>query len=52
MHPVVCPGFKPGKGRQPLLGRFDSCCFPPIRSRHMQSESSLIDSCYRTFLKK
>lgn len=28
-HPVVRPGFKPGRGCQTLPGRFDSCCFPP-----------------------
>ena len=43
MHPVVYPGFKPGKGRQPLLGRFDSCCFPPF--------SYLNNSYQRTCLK-
>ena len=26
------PGFKPGWGRQPLPGRFDSCCLPPFRA--------------------
>jgi len=25
---VVRPGFKPGGGRQPFPGRFDSCCLP------------------------
>ncbi len=35
-YPVVRPGFKPGRGRQPLPGRFDSCCLPPqgLRSSH------------------
>lgn len=28
-YPVVRPGFKPGWGRQPLPGRFDSGCLPP-----------------------
>src|SRR5690606_2586108 len=28
--PVARPGFKPGWGRQPLPGRFDSYCLPPI----------------------
>jgi len=28
-YPVMRPGFKPGWGRQPLPGRFDSGCFPP-----------------------
>jgi selenide,water dikinase len=28
-HPVVRPGFKPGGGRQPFPGRFDSCYLPP-----------------------
>ena len=28
--PVVRLGFKPRRGRQPLLGRFDSCCLPPF----------------------
>src|ERR1700687_4460213 len=30
-HPVVRPGFKPGGGRQPFPGRFDSCYLPPCR---------------------
>ncbi len=29
-HPVVRPGFKPGWGRQPFPGEFDSHCLPPI----------------------
>src|SRR5277367_5649661 len=29
-HPVVRPGFKPGGGRQPFPGRFDSCYLPPL----------------------
>src|SRR5690606_6939826 len=29
-RPVARPGFKPGWGRQPLPGRFDSCCLPPL----------------------
>jgi len=28
-HPAVRPGFKPGGGRQPFPGRFDSCYLPP-----------------------
>ena len=31
--PVVRPGFKPGEGCQPLLGWFDSSCFPPPKPR-------------------
>lgn len=29
-RPVAWPGFKPGGGRQPFLGEFDSHCLPPI----------------------
>ena len=28
-RPVAWPGFKPGGGRQPFLGEFDSHCLPP-----------------------
>jgi len=30
---VVRPGFKPGGGRQPFPGRFDSCCLPLNRGK-------------------
>ncbi|CAE6889001.1 conserved protein of unknown function [Pseudomonas marincola] len=27
---MAWPGFKPGRGRQPFLGKFDSYCLPPF----------------------
>ena len=30
-YPVVRLGLKPSRGRQPLFGRFDSCCLPPVK---------------------
>ncbi len=47
-YPVVRPGFKPGWGRQPLPGRFDSGCLPPygpsglFRALLLTSSRSLI----------
>ncbi len=39
-YPVVRLGFKPSRGRQTFSGRFDSCCFPPVKAIRL-SQSTL-----------
>src|SRR5207237_4578709 len=40
-NPVERPDFKSGKGRQPVLGGFDSHSLPPIESRCVMSDVRL-----------
>lgn len=43
-HPVVRLGFKPSWERQPLPGRFDSGCLPPLLTKRSLRGSEVLMS--------